>query len=78
MAELQNLTETRGHKMEYMDQSSPRREMKPQFDLEKYFNIRMAIIEIRLEETKEEAWYRHLAEHPEDLYANLKIFNRAL
>ncbi len=78
MAELQYLIETRGHEMNYMDQSSPRRETKPQFCLEKYFNIRMAIIEMRLEETKEEAWSRHLAEHPEDLYANLKIFNRSL
>jgi hypothetical protein len=78
MAELQYLTETRGHKMNHMDQSSPRREVKPQFDLEKYFNIRMAIIEIRLDETKEEAWSRHLAEHPEDSYANIKVFSRSL
>ena len=51
--------------------------MQPQFDLEKYFNIRLAIIEVRLEETNEEAWLRHLSEHPEDLYATIKVFNRS-
>jgi hypothetical protein len=48
--------------------------MKP--ELEKYLNCRIAVIEIRPGETKDDAWSRHLAGHPEDCYANIKIFNR--
>ncbi len=55
--------------------------MKPQpeaekLEVEKYLNCRVAIIEIGYGETKEDAWARHLAGHPEDFYANIKIFNR--
>lgn len=44
--------------------------------LNKILNIRMAIIEVRPGETEEEAWSRHLTECPQDLYANIRVFNR--
>lgn len=44
--------------------------------LRKLLNIRMAIVEVEMGETNEEAWLRHLSTHPEDLYANVRIFNR--
>lgn len=55
--------------------------MKPQPkaekpEVEKYLHCRIAIVEIGPGETKEDAWSRHLAGHPEDFYANIKIFNR--
>jgi hypothetical protein len=50
--------------------------MEPQTELERYCQCRIAIIEVRPGETKEGAWSRHLAKHPEDSYANVKIFNR--
>jgi hypothetical protein len=55
--------------------------MKPQpeaekLEVEKFLNCRVAIVEIGPGETKEDAWARHLAGHPEDFYANIKIFNR--
>jgi hypothetical protein len=31
---------------------------------------------VGIAETNEEAWLRHLAAHPEDFYANIRIFNR--
>jgi hypothetical protein len=34
-----------------------------------------AIIEVGIVETYEEAWLHHLPTHPEDHYANVKIFN---
>jgi hypothetical protein len=52
--------------------------MKLQFDIREYLNIRTVIIEIRRAETKEEAWSRHLLQHPEDSVANIKVFNRSL
>jgi hypothetical protein len=39
-------------------------------------NIRMVIIELQPGETEEEAWSRHLTDCPEDLYANIRVFNR--
>ena len=44
--------------------------------LSKLLNVRMAIVEVGIGETNEEAWLRHLTTHPEDLYANVRIFNR--
>ncbi|MFI5329536.1 MAG: hypothetical protein ACHQ2F_00655 [Desulfobaccales bacterium] len=44
--------------------------------LKDYFHVRLAIIEVRPGETREDAWIRHLADHPEAKYANVKIFNR--
>lgn len=45
--------------------------------LSKLLNMRMAIVEVGIAETNEEAWRRHLATHPGDLHANVRIFNRA-
>ncbi len=50
--------------------------MERQTELERYCHCRIAIIEIRPGETKEGAWSRHLARHPEDSSAHVKIFNR--
>lgn len=50
--------------------------MKPEYAIKNYFNFRIAIIEMGFGENKEDAWSRHLSEHPEDTYANIKIFNR--
>ena len=44
--------------------------------LKGYFHVRLAIIEVRPGETREDSWIRHLADHPEAQYANIKIFNR--
>ncbi len=44
--------------------------------LKKVLNIRMVIIEVKPGETEEEAWSRHLSECPEDLYSNIRVFNR--
>lgn len=38
--------------------------------------MRMAIVEVGIAETNEEAWLRHLTTHPEDHYVNFRIFNR--
>jgi hypothetical protein len=42
---------------------------------QKIFSYRMAIVKLHLGETKEEAWRRHFAEHPEDIKENIKVFN---
>ena len=44
--------------------------------LSKLLNVRMAIVEVGIAETNEEAWLRHLSTHPEDHHANVRIFNR--
>ena len=44
--------------------------------LSRLLNMRMAIIEVGIAETNEEAWLRHLTTYPGDLYANVRIFNR--
>jgi hypothetical protein len=44
--------------------------------VEKYFYYRMAVVEMEPRESTEEAWDRHLADHPGDVYANIKVFNR--
>jgi len=41
-----------------------------------YFNVRLVIIEVRPGETREDSWKRHLTDHPEDEYADIRIFNR--
>ena len=54
-------------------------ELKPSKErewLKKIFNIRVAIIEVRSGETEEEAWSRHVIEHPGDVGANIRVFNR--
>jgi hypothetical protein len=50
--------------------------MEPQTEIERYFHCRIAIIDMRPEETKEKAWSRHLVKYPENAYADIKIFNR--
>lgn len=50
--------------------------MEPQTEIERYFYCRIALIELRPGENKEDAWLLHLLEHPEDTYADIKVFNR--
>jgi hypothetical protein len=55
--------------------------MKPQpqaekLEVERYLNCRVVIVDLEPGETKEDAWSRHLAGHPEDFNVNIKIFNR--
>jgi hypothetical protein len=45
--------------------------------LKGYFTVRLAIIEVRPGETREDSWKRHLTDNPEANYANVKVFNRA-
>jgi hypothetical protein len=44
--------------------------------LKGYFNIRLAIIEVRPGESRDDSWKRHLIDNPEANYANIKVFNR--
>jgi hypothetical protein len=44
--------------------------------LSKLLNVRMAIVEVGIAETNEEAWLCHLSTHPKDHHANVRIFNR--
>ena len=50
--------------------------MEPQTEVERYFHCRIAVIELRPGESKEDAWSLHLLEHPEDAYADIKVFNQ--
>jgi len=43
-----------------------------------YLSMCLAIVEARPGESNEEAWRRHLARHPQDRQANVKIFNRGV
>jgi hypothetical protein len=45
--------------------------------VERYFYCRLAVVQMEPRESNAEAWDRHLAEHPGDVYANIKVFNRA-
>jgi hypothetical protein len=49
----------------------------PQEIMERYFYCRLAVVQMEPRESNEEAWDRHLAEHPGDVYANIKVFNHA-
>ena len=40
-----------------------------------FSSVRVAVVEIRNGESKEEAWCRYLAEHPESVEIRIKIFN---
>ena len=44
--------------------------------LSKLLNVRVAIVELGIAETYEEAWLLHLSTHSEDHHANVRIFNR--
>lgn len=48
---------------------------EPKYALMKYFAYRMAIIQVKVGESHEEAWQRHLMEVPDDIYATIKVFN---
>jgi hypothetical protein len=48
---------------------------EPHSAVMKYFGYRMAIIQVKYEESKEEAWERHLMETPDDINATIRIFN---
>jgi len=37
--------------------------------------LKSAIVVVRRGETTEQAWWRHLKRHPEDTYADVKIFH---
>jgi hypothetical protein len=50
--------------------------MAPQTEIERYFYCRIAVIEMGPGESKEDAWSLHVLEHPEDAYADIKVFNR--
>jgi|UniRef100_A0A7C3SJ18 hypothetical protein len=45
-------------------------------ELMKYLDIRIAVIEVRVGESDEEAWNRHLKEYPEHRNVSVKIFHR--
>jgi hypothetical protein len=46
--------------------------------IEKLFSYRIAILNMNLGENKEEAWQRHLVEHPEDINATIRVFNYSI
>jgi hypothetical protein len=49
--------------------------LKPQSEVMKYFDYRLAIIQVEVGETNDEAWHRHLMETPDDIYATIRVFN---
>jgi hypothetical protein len=55
---------------------TPANTQLPHEIVEKYFYYRMAVVQMEPRESTEEAWDRHLAEHPGDIHANIKVFNR--
>ena len=38
--------------------------------------VKMAVVQVKLGESNQEAWNRHLKENPEDASATVKIFNQ--
>jgi hypothetical protein len=38
--------------------------------------VKMAVVQVKLGESNQEAWNRHLKENPDDTSAMLKIFNQ--
>lgn len=44
-------------------------------NLMKYFDVRLAVVEVNAGETEEEAWMRHLEKHPEHRHVNIRIFH---
>lgn len=56
--------------------SIPANSPLPQEIVDRYFYCRKAFVQMEPRESTEEAWGRHLAEHPGDVYANIKVFNR--
>ncbi len=44
-------------------------------ELLKIFFYKTAVVTIYRGESTQQAWQRHLAEHPEDAYVDIRIFN---
>ena len=42
----------------------------------KYFDIRMAIVQVKSRETDTDAWRRHVKERPKDRYVKVRVFHR--
>jgi hypothetical protein len=59
-----------------IDDSAPAHSPLSQEMVEKYFYCRLAVVQMEPRESTEEAWDRHLAAHPGDVYATIKVFNR--
>ena len=55
-----------------------RKQLPNQEWTDKYFDIRMAIIEVKTWETDTDAWRRHVKERPRDLYAKVRVFHREI
>jgi hypothetical protein len=47
----------------------------PQLEVLKNFYYRMAIIKVRVGESNDGAWQRHVMETPDDIYATIRVFN---
>ena len=43
---------------------------------DKFFDIPIAIIEVKFWETDTDAWRRHVKERPKDRYAKVRVFHR--
>ena len=43
--------------------------------LAQYQSINLAVVEVRVGETREEAWRRYIDEHPESTWVDVKIFH---
>jgi hypothetical protein len=46
-----------------------------QSEVNNHFDYWMAIINVRVGESNDEAWYRHLMKSPNDIYATIRVFN---
>jgi hypothetical protein len=44
-------------------------------ELKRVFNISLAIVHLKRDESEEHAWRRHVEKHPDDKFANVKVFN---
>jgi hypothetical protein len=49
--------------------------LKPQSEVMKYFDYRIAIIQVQAGESNDEAWQRHLTKTPKDMNATIRVFN---
>ncbi len=49
-------------------------QLKPALQVAERFH-QVAVVEVRFGETREEAWHRYLAEHPESAGVDVKIFH---
>jgi len=58
-----------------MGECFSRKKRQRQYEMKNYFNLRIAIIDLKLGDTKNNALIRHVSKYPGDTYANIKIFN---